>query len=442
MAKEVLMPRMGYDMDEGTLLRWLKQVGDTVERGEPIAEIETDKTNLEIESFEGGVVHKHLIQEGETVPVGQAIAIVGEPGEEVEDGAEPEAVEEREEAPAEQPKQESKPEQAAAQSSNGADRSSQPQPQPQVADRKPGERVRASPLVRRLAAEHDLDLAQIQGTGPGGRIVKDDVMPLIGKPGAAPAKPAEEPAPEEAPAALQPQPAFSPDGLEPEVHDLSRLRRTIAKRMTESFTQAPHFYVTSAVDMGKAMELRKQINEEVDDDAQKVSVNDLIVKATALALRKFPNLNASYDGDKLKVYNRIDINIAIAVEGGLISPFIPDADNKPLGQIAAMAKDLARRAREGGLTPEEYQGGTFTTSNLGMYDVDRFIAIINPPQAGILAIGSIKKEAVWDGDEFVPKDVMRVTISADHRVADGVIAAEFLQEVKRLLENPMLLLVS
>jgi pyruvate dehydrogenase E2 component (dihydrolipoamide acetyltransferase) len=435
MAKEVLMPRMGYDMDEGTLLRWLKGIGDTIERGEPIAEIETDKTNLEIESFEGGVIHKFLIEEGDTVPVGQAIAIVGEAGEEIADDApaasapEPAAPEPEPTAEAEEP--------AVTASSNGA-----AQQQTQQIDRKPGERVRASPLVRRLAAEHGLDLQQIGGTGPGGRIIKDDVLPLIGKPQAPAAQPQAAPATQEAPAPAAE--AFSQDGVEADIQDLSRLRKTIARRMTESFTQQPHFYVSNAIDMGKAMELRKQINAEVEDDQQKVSVNDLIVKATALALRKFPMLNATYAGDQVKVFKRIDINIAIAVENGLVSPFIPDADNKPIGQIAAISKDLAKRAREGGLTPEEYQGGTFTTSNLGMFDVDRFIAIINPPQAGILAIGSIKTEAVWDEEreEFAPKQIMNATISADHRVTDGVAAAEFLQEVKRLLQNPMLLLVS
>jgi pyruvate dehydrogenase E2 component (dihydrolipoamide acetyltransferase) len=449
MAKEVLMPRMGYDMDEGTLLRWLKGIGDTVERGEPIAEIETDKTNLEIESFEGGVIQKFLIEEGDTVPVGQAIAIVGEAGEEVpEDGgsAPAESEPEVEEAAAGEPTAESEEPAvtAATASRNGAE--DQPQAQAQVAERKPGERIRASPLVRRLAAEHGLDLQQVNGTGPGGRIVKDDVLPLIGT-GQAPAvQPEAAPAAEEAPApaAAAVADAYSQDGVESELQDLTRLRKTIAKRMTESFSQQPHFYVSNTIDMGKAMDLRKQINAEVEDDEQKVSVNDLIVKATALALRKFPTLNAAYAGDQVKVYKRIDINIAIAVEGGLVSPFIPDADNKSLGKIAAMSKDLAKRAREGGLLPEEYQGGTFTTSNLGMFDVDRFIAIINPPQAGILAIGSITNQPVWDEEreEFVPAQIMNATISADHRVTDGVIAAEFLQEVKRLLQNPMLLLVS
>lgn len=441
MAKEVLMPRMGYDMDEGTLLRWLKQVGDSVERGEPIAEIETDKTNLEIESYESGVVQKLLIEEGDTVPVGQAIAVVGAEGEEVAaDESAPEPAEEPSEAPepkAEQPT-------ASQTTSNGAEQEEQQEtPQPQVVDREPGERIRASPLVRRLAAEHEIDLRQVQGTGPGGRIVKDDVMPLIGQPRAKPAEESAEPEPvkQPEPAVAQPAPAMGPDGIESEMIDLPRIRRTIGRRMSESMTQAPHFYVTGSVDMGPALDLRKQINEQIDDE-QKASVNDLIVKATALALRKFPMLNASFQGEQVRVFKRIDINIAIAIENGLISPFIPNADNLPLGQIAAKAKDLIARAKSGKLLPEEYQGGTFTTSNLGMFDVDYFTAIINPPQAAILAVGTIKKQPVWQDNEFVPKDIMKITVSADHRVTDGVGVAEFLQEVKRLLEKPMLLLVS
>jgi len=210
--------------------------------------------------------------------------------------------------------------------------------------------------------------------------------------------------------------------------------------MTESF-QAPHFYVTTTVDMGAALALRQQINEQVEAE-QKVSVNDLIVRATALALRKFPMLNASFAGDQVRVYERIDIAIAVAVEGGLITPFIPDTDRKSLGEIATITKDLIQRAREGGLRPEEYQGGTFTISNLGMYDVESFIAVINPPQAAILAIGSIRKEPVYQDGAFVPVDLMRITISADHRVTDGAEAARFLAEVKRYLEKPMLLAIS
>ena len=446
MAKTLVMPQMGYDMDAGTLLRWLKQEGEEVERGEPIAEIETDKVNLEIESFDSGIVRKHLVTEGQTVPVGEAIAIIGTADEPLDlpdlNGKQPEAA--PKEAP---PAQAATPEPVASAVSQPAAASpnQQSQPQDQVIDRAPGERVRASPLVRRLAAEHGIDLTHVNGTGPGGRIIKVDVMPLIGQPQAAPAAapsapaaaPVEERAPQPMPQA-QPVPVGAPDF---ELHDLSRIRKTIARRMSESFQQAPHIYISMSIEMTRALALREQINAEVEQP-QQVSINDLIVKATALALRKFPMLNAAYAGEQVRVYKRIDINNAIAIEAGLISPFVPDADHKPLGEIASTMKDLAKRAREGGLTPEEYQGGTFTISNLGMFGVENFQAVINPPQAAILSVGTVKKEPVFMDGQFKPVDTMMVTVAADHRVTDGAEVSRFMQEVKRLLETPMLLLVS
>ena len=452
MAKTLVMPQMGYDMDAGTLLRWLKQEGEEVERGEPIAEIETDKVNLEIESFDSGVVRKHLVTEGQTVPVGEAIAIIGDPNEPLDlpelNGKQAEATPgTAEAAPQAQPVQSAAsqsnapaPDVSATQTSNNA-------VSDQVVERAPGERIRASPLVRRLAAEHDIDLTRVNGTGPGGRIIKVDVMPLIGRPQAAPSAPAQAPSPTQAPAApeaQQPMPAAQPvpaGAPEYEMRDLSRIRKTIARRMSESFQQAPHIYISMSIEMTKALQLREQINAEVDQP-QQVSINDLIIKATALALRKFPMLNAAYAGEQVRIYKRIDINNAIATETGLISPFVPDADNKSLGQIASLMKDLAKRAREGGLTPEEYQGGTFTISNLGMFGVENFQAVINPPQAAILAIGTVKKEPVFQDGQFKPVDTMLVTAAADHRVTDGAEVSRFLQEIKRLLETPMLLLVS
>jgi len=451
MAKTLVMPQMGYDMDAGTLLRWLKQEGEQVERGEPIAEIETDKVNLEIESFDSGIVRKHLVTEGQTVPVGEGIAIIGTADEAIDvpasNGSEPKPA--AAPAPPPAPAQE-----APAESPVAAAVSQQPAQSPstnqvdQVVERAPGERVRASPLVRRLAAEHGIDLSRVAGTGPGGRIIKVDVMPLIGQPQpqavpSAPAAPAAQPAPAQAPAPAaqaQPQPV-APGMPEYETRELSRIRKTIARRMSESFQQAPHIYISMAIEMTKALELREQINAQVEQP-QQVSINDLIIKAAALALRKFPMLNAAYAGDEVRVFKRIDINNAIALEGGLISPFIPDADHKPLGAIAAMMKDLAKRAREGGLTPEEFQGGTFTISNLGMYGVDSFQAVINPPQAAILAVGAVQKEPVFVDGQFKPVDRMLVNMAADHRVTDGAEVARFLVELKRLLETPMLLLVS
>jgi len=437
MAKPIVMPQMGYDMTEGTILRWLKREGERVERGEPIAEIETDKVNLEIESFDSGVLLQLVAQEGQTVPVGQPIAIIGEPGERVEAGTAPAVA-------------------AADGKARRHERAEQPVGVPvsevtgAVGDRAPGERVRASPLVRRLAAEHGIDLSRLRGSGPGGRIVKEDLLPLIGRPAAVPeaapvgvvtpvgpSVPVGPPPPEVAPApVLLGLPEF-------ELVDLSRMRQTIARRMAESHQQAPHFYVTTVVEMDAALALRQQINAEIEDDAEKVTVTDVLVKACALALRTHRGLNASIVGTQLRLYKRIDIAIAVAVENGLITPFIVDADHKPLGEIARISKDLIRRARTGELRPEEYQGGTFTVSNLGMYGlVEHFTAIINPPQAAILAVGSIVTEPVYrDDGTLVPAQRMRMTLSTDHRVADGVAAARFLAEVKHLLEHPLLLLV-
>ncbi len=440
MAKTVVMPQMGYDMDAGTLLRWLKQEGETIDRGEPIAEIETDKVNLEIEAFDGGVVHKHLVTEGETVPVGQPIAIIGEPGEVIDEPSKPAAAEAA-------TSQASQP--AAPAATNGTGTTTLHGTTDQVFERAPGERVRASPLVKRLAAEHGIDLHAIRGTGPGGRIVKADILPHVGRPSTTPIPSAPAPSAPEvghiAPVAqVAPAPAptaapiTSPTG---ETRDLTRIRKTIARRMSESFQQAPHFYITMPVDMGKALRLRQEINEQVEP-AQKVSINDLAVKATALALRKFPVLNASFAGESIQIHQRIDISIAVAIDEGLISPFIPDTDHKPLGEIAAASKDLVERARHGGLKPEEYQGGTFTISNLGMYGIESFSAIINPPQVAILAVGGVTKEPIYQDGQFVPADIMRVTISADHRVTDGAEAARFLAELKHLLEQPMLLVVN
>lgn len=443
MAKTLVMPQMGYDMDAGTLLRWLKQEGEEVERGEPIAEIETDKVNLEIESFDSGVVRKHLVSEGQTVPVGEAIAIIGGADEPLDlpdlNGKQAEAAPQVAPAPAPEPAI------SAVSQPSAPMPNAHGQPLDQVIERAPGERIRASPLVRRLAAEHGIDLSRVPGTGPGGRIIKVDVMPLIGRPQAvptlAPSAPAQAPAAEQASQPMpqaQPVPAGAPDY---EMRDLSRIRKTIARRMSESFQQAPHIYISMSIDMTKALQLREQVNTQVEAP-QQVSINDLIIKATALALRKFPMLNAAYAGEQVRVYKRIDINNAVAIDAGLISPFIPDADHKPIGEIASMMKDLVKRAREGGLTPEEFQGGTFTISNLGMYGVDSFQAVINPPQAAILAVGTVQKEPVFQDGQFKPVDAMKVTVAADHRVTDGAEVARFLMEVKRLLETPMLLLIS
>jgi pyruvate dehydrogenase E2 component (dihydrolipoamide acetyltransferase) len=444
----VIMPKMGDAMEEGTLLRWLKQVGDEIAIGDPLAEIETDKVSLEIEATEAGVLSKTYVDEGATVPIGTPIAAIGEESADVAASAQPaEAADEaaEEATPAEPaPAAEPEPVAAAASGANGRAAADVPAPAPVQAATAgavagSGERLRASPLVKRLAAEHGIDLSSVTGTGPGGRIVRDDIAALLtGAPRVSPAPeqtavPAPAPAPAVAPAATA-GPSGRPAGVP---HELSKIRRTTGRRMAESKAAAPHFYVTSAVDMAPAAALREQINAQAPDDAAKVSFNDLIIKAAALGLREFPNLNASLENDQLVEHPNIDINVAVAIEGGLIAPFVPDADQKGLITIARMTKDLIGRARNGGLTPDEYQGGTFTISNLGMFDVGEFIAIINPPQAAILAIGSIMDVPVVENGAIVPGKRMNITLSADHRVTDGAEVARYLQAVKRYLENPL-----
>jgi pyruvate dehydrogenase E2 component (dihydrolipoamide acetyltransferase) len=440
----VIMPKMGDAMEEGTLLRWLKQVGDEIAVGDPLAEIETDKVSLEIEATEAGVLNKTYVEEGATVPIGTPIAAIGEESAEVATPARSEEAAQAEAPAASEPAAESEPVAAAASGANGRAGADVPAPAPVQAvptgaAAGSGERLRASPLVKRLAAEHGIDLSSVTGTGPGGRIVRDDIAALLtGAPRVSPAPDVAEPAPAQAPAVSPAAPTPAPSGRPAGVpRELSKIRRTTGRRMAESKAVAPHFYVTSEVDMAPAVALREQINAQAPDDAAKVSFNDLIIKAAALALREYPNLNASLENDQLVEHPNIDINVAVAIEGGLIAPFVPDADQKGLITIARMTKDLVGRARNGGLTPDEYQGGTFTVSNLGMFDVGEFIAIINPPQAAILAIGSIADVPVIKDDAIMPGKRMNITLSADHRVTDGAEVARYLQTVKRYLENPL-----
>ena len=441
----VIMPKMGDAMEEGTLLKWLKNVGEEVSEGDPIAEIETDKVTLELEAAESGFLTNTLVEEGDVVPIGKPVATIGA---ESEIGQAAPA----EEAPAEEPAADAEeaaqptPQAPAAESEQApAAASAAPSAAPaQVANRAPGERLRASPLVKRLAEEHGIDLQQVAGTGPGGRIVKNDITPFLT--GAQPA-PKAAPAPAVAPAAPSANgstapaasPATAPKGTKIE---LARIRRTTGKRMAESKASIPHYYVTSNVDMTAALAFRTQVNAALGQDAPRVSVNDLIVKAAALALREHPDVNTSFENGELYAHDTIDINIAISLDGGLIAPFVPAADQKSLGVIARMTKDLGNRARNGGLTPEEYQGGTFTISNLGMFDVDEFIAVINPPQAAILAVGSIQEQPVVRDGAVAIGNIMKLTLSADHRALDGAEVAKFLGTVKRYLENPMLLAVA
>ncbi len=415
MATNVVMPQMGYDMREGTVVRWYKQEGETVDRGEVIADIETDKATVEFEAYTGGVLGRIVAQEGVAVPVGELIAIITDPGE-----ALPEA-----EAPAAAPAPAAEP---------------APAPEaPAVADVPPADappsadgRVRASPIARRLARERGIDLSMVTGTGPNGRVTERDVESY--QPAAPEPAPAAAPAPAPAPAAA---PAAAPADSRIE---LSRMRQTIARVTSDSKSTAPHFYVTAEIDMGKAMALRRDVNDAADPD-NRVSVNDLMVKACALALAKHPKFNSFYRGDHLEVHGAMNIGIAIALESGLILPGVSNCEGKSLLQIATATKDLISRANSGTLRNEEYSSTTFSISNMGMFDVESFTAIIYPPHAAILAVGSVKQQPVVRDGELAVGTMMKATLSTDHRVADGAEAGQFLMEIKRVLENPVSLLL-
>lgn len=458
------MPKMGDGMEEGTLLKWLKSEGDEVSEGDAIAEIETDKVSLEIEATDSGTLSRLLVGEGDVVPIGQPIAQIGEDAGDATNAdanAKPAGEAQSRAEPTDQP---IVAEQGGAQAATGtAAPTTSPEAAPTPADRNDGSTSneptaaavradgghrRASPLVKRLAAEHGIDLQQVQGSGPGGRIVKDDVMPFVtgarqqaprpaaGAPteAASPATAATEQAPT---AATGEGPTTYPGRPEPVRRDLARIRRITGRRMAESKQTVPHFYVTADIAMDAAAAFRSEINAQLPEGGARVSFNDLIVKAAALALRQHPDLNASFEGGELYDHPNVDINIAVALNGGLIAPFIADADQKSLGAIARTSSDLVDRAKNGGLSPEEYQGGTFTISNLGMLDVAEFIAVINPPQAAILAVGAITRVPVVSGDEITVGSRMRLSVSADHRAVDGAEVARFLQTVRGYLERPM-----
>jgi pyruvate dehydrogenase E2 component (dihydrolipoamide acetyltransferase) len=416
---------MGFDMTEGKVARWLKKIGDPVKQGEPIVEIETDKVNIEAEAFADGVLREILVGDGTTVPVGSMIGIIGAPDEDLT-AIKAEAGFVTEHA-----------EQGAAERGLKTVATAQPiesVASPTLAAAGGNGRIKASPLAKRLAQEKGISLAQLNGTGPGGRIVKRDIdaawaaMPV----GAAPVMPI----------AAAPAPAImAPSVLKAEEVTPTKLRQTIAKRMTASKQTVPHFYVTIEIDMAEALALRSKLNTLVDE-AGKISVNDMVLKAAALALIKFPAINASYSDKAIIRHGAVNMGIAVAMEQGLITVVVADADRKSLAQIAHAARDIATRAKNGKARPEELQGSTFTVSNLGMFgEVDSFVAIINPPEAAILAVGSVRDMPVVKNGQIVPGKTLKATISADHRVTDGAEAAKFLAEVKKNLEEPLRLLV-
>ena len=416
MATELTMPQMGYDMREGTVVRWLKEEGSQVDDGEPIAEIETDKAVVEFESYAAGILHYIVVPEGTTVPVGQAIAVVGEADEDVPKPAFEAATPT---PPATSPRPTTPPMPAEPRDDGPAPRS---------------DVVRASPVARRLAEERGVDLSKITGTGPHGRITRDDVLAV--EPETEPDKPATP-----LPAAREPEPLPAPETSDTsESAPLSRMRQQIARVTVRSKTEKPHFYVTCDVDMTRAMELRRQLNEALDPQGVRVTVNDLVIKACVEALKQHPKFNAVFQDDSIHMNEEINIGVAIAEEEGLIMPAIMDCAGKSLKELAVASKDLADRARSGTLHPREYSGGTFAVSNMGMFDVTSFSAIIQPPQSAILAVGSVAKRPAVVDDDLAVAEMMTATLSADHRIVDGAEGARFITEVKRLLESPLSLL--
>ncbi len=439
--KNVEMPKMGDTMEEGKILHWLKNVGDTVKKGDMLAEVETDKVNIEIEAFSSGVLRKILTAEGESAPIGAAIALIGAPDEPL---------------PGENDGSSGSARTAVVPNSGGTISRVETAQQPsghvatQVAPAittNNGGRIFISPLARRFAEEHQLDYAVLQGTGPNGRIIKMDVEAQLAQLQTA----ATAPAPTiSQPVAPTPQPvfAFEPQLAAVETDEvieipLTSMRRTIARRLSQSMQTSPHFYVTSVIDTTNLAVLRRQVNDYATHEPTpvKVSFNDLIVRAVARALVRMPQVNVSFAEDKLLQKKTVNIGVAVALEQGLIVPVLKNADQRGILDIARETRRLAEAARDGKLRPEEFSGGTFTVSNLGMFEVESFTAVINPPESAILAIGSITPTPVVVDGQVVVRDRMKVTLSSDHRAIDGALAARFLQEVKRLLEEPFGLLL-
>jgi len=414
MAELISMPKLGFDMREGMLVEWSIKVGDSVAEGQVIAIIETDKANVEVTSFKAGVLRQVLVEAGAIVPIGNPIAVIGAADEPIDLaalGVKQAAPAPKKEAPASTPVALARQE-------------------PVIAKTGP---VIASPVARRMADELGIDLHQVAGTGPEGRITKRDIEEFVKQRAAAPAPKKAAPPPIAIPSVV-------PTGEEYRVEPLSPMRQTISRRMVESKQQAPHFYVTSEIDMEAALALRKQLNALLPED-KAVSVNDLLVKAAAIALKLFPNINASFAGDEIHIHEHVNIGIAVAREVGLVTTVLKDVDKKTLSQIAKESRELIARAREGRMRAEEMVGGTFNISNLGMFDVEHFIAIISPPQAAVLAIGSVRQVPVVKDGQLAVGTRMKVTISADHRVTDGAEAARFMQAFKTALEQPMRLVL-
>ncbi len=483
MATQVVMPKLSPTMEEGQLTRWLKKEGDQVSMGEPIAEIDTDKATMEMQALGSGVLRKILINEGESAPLGQIIAIIGAPDEDIsaliskagspketdatgepieesvvagQDGAQQEVagVAEGARTPATSQEEQvrtdaggetragsTQPASATARqasSGNGAGKTSE-------AGQQEGERLVVSPIAARMAAEAGINLRSLRGSGPGGRIIKRDIEAAI--------KSGKQSTPEQEASTAPPQRHLravaagtqresqsSIEGPAPyRDEQMSVMRQTIARRLVTSIGPVPHFFLTTEIEMDRTAEIRRSINEA--DPELKVSINDFIVKVAAVSLMQHPQVNASFQDKAIRYYERADIGVAVAIEDGLITPVVRAANSKPLGEIAAEVREMAERARSRKLLPDEYTGATFSISNLGMMGIDEFTAVINPPEAAILAVGAMTPKAVVRDGEVIVRQIMRVTMSCDHRVIDGATGARFLQTFKKLLENPFLLMV-
>ena len=420
MATKVHMEALSPTMEEGRLVKWNKHEGDPVKSGDTLAEVETDKAVMELVARSDGQLLKVLVPEGTTVPVGNIVAWIGKPGE-IVDGAgagsgEPGA------APA------SKPAPAPARAPALAPPAATPAPSSRLPAPEPADasRVKASPLAKRIAKDAGVDLKLVQGSGPGGRVIKRDVEAGATQTrAAAPAPSSRLPAP----------------GVPYEDIPLTQIRKTIAKRLAASIGPIPHFFLTTEIDMERAAEAREALNKQLGETGGKISFNDIVIKAVALALVQHRACNAWFQEDHIRYWNEVHIGMAVAIEDGLITPVIRNADMKSLRQIGEESRELAGRARTRRLKPEEYTGATFSVSNLGMFDIDQFTAVINPPEAGIVAIGSIVAKAVPDGDRVVVRRRLRVTMSCDHRVIDGATGAAYLKTLKQMLENPLAMLL-
>lgn len=459
MAKIIGLPKLSPTMEEGTLVRWVKQEGDAIAVDDLVAEVETDKATMEFRSFDAGVLLKQLAPEGATLAPEQPVAIFGKAGEDItallkqagvakepagkelapakaNEPADVHEIEEGDEAPFEDDAAQT-PDQAAAQGDALSARG---------AERVQG-RVLASPVVRKIAREKNIDLSSVQGSGPGGRVIKRDVDARedgrVGLPGSAVRGPSVPPPPRKPAPAESPRPAQVEVARREEdrVEKLSQMRKTIARRLTESKQQVPHFYLTIDVDAEPLVALRALYNAQLEKSGEKVSLNDLLIKAAAAALRRMPRVNASFAGDSIVYHEHVDISVAVAVPDGLLTPVVRDADRLGVLAIAQQVRELADRARAKKLKPEEMQGGTFSISNLGMYGIDEFAAVINPPEGAILAVGAVRDEPVVKAGAVVPGKRLALTLSCDHRVIDGALGAEWLKLLRGMIESPVTILL-